>query len=165
MRSMPASACPPVNGYCTRRGTGCCRRGPSGIVVGSLFHQVKPAKVHSPAGPETRRANDRLRLLVAPLPLRWQVYRDPQSRTIPSSSSSSSRYSSVKSSSVASEGQERKPAKQAPSLGRPDTGRLAVSPACRSMQDKLMWPLPLPRKAAGAIPPGHATSDQRYFLL
>lgn len=62
------------------------------------------------------------------------------------------------------ESRKGNPQNRHPALEGQTLGRLAVSPACRSMQDKLMWPLTLPRKAAGAIPPGHATSDQRYLL-
>lgn len=65
-------------------------------------------------------------------------------------------------SSASNDQGEGKPTKQAPSLGRPDTGRLAVSRACRSMQGKLMAPR-CPARRRAQRPPGHATSDQRYI--
>lgn len=93
----------------------------------------------------------------APPSLGWQAHRDPQPRT--SLQQQQVRGSRDSGSSSASKEQERKPAIQAPqarSLGRPDTGRLAVSPACRSMQDKLnVAPLcPAGRRAQlSSLPP------------
>lgn len=124
-----------------RRGTGCCRVA-SGIVVGSLFHQVKPSPVHLPAGPENPAANDRLSF---PCPLLVASCPDPQARTILSICCT----------------QATMPAKsRQPALEGQTGSRLAVSRACRSMQDELNGPPPLCPARRRALPSPLATQHQ-----
>lgn len=67
---------------------------------------------------------------------------------------------------VPAESRKGNPQNRHPALEGQTLGRLAVSPACRSMQDKLMWPLHRPSapQGGGRNPPWPRNIRSKYLL-